>query len=137
MHTPYSNRLQRVADFRVRYRFLTREEGGRKGAPPYQGYRSDFWYLHPDHRPNQIFMIWPEFLDEQENVILVNDASVPSEGLADMWLVDRAWRNYHRDKIKAGTVGYFMEGPHRVAICTVFDVSGLYDANSASNNINP
>ncbi len=40
---PYHEILKHHYDFRVRYRFLSQEEGGRRN-PPFQGYRSDFEY---------------------------------------------------------------------------------------------
>lgn len=40
-HTPYSETRGFKPDFRVKYRFLTEKEGGRKTIP-YQAYRSDF-----------------------------------------------------------------------------------------------
>lgn len=36
MHDSYENRLHRPADFRVRYRFYTAQEGGRH-VMPFQG----------------------------------------------------------------------------------------------------
>ncbi len=38
MHQPYEKRRGHPADFKVRYRFYTSQEGGRKSIP-YQGYR--------------------------------------------------------------------------------------------------
>jgi len=125
MHEQYNKRLGHEADFRVSYRFHTIEEGGRK-IIPYQGYRSDFWYEHPEHSgTNQIFMIWPEFENKDGEIILYNDTSVLAIGTAKMWILVPQRRIYHRDKIKIGTIGYFMEGNRRVAECEVIEILGL------------
>src|SRR2546429_7683069 len=52
----------RAPDFEAKVRFLTREEGGRS-SPARQGrYRPD---IHVDDDPSeQLWMIWPRFLDE-------------------------------------------------------------------------
>ena len=86
MHTPYDNRLGHPADFRVRYRFYNKGEGGRS-AIPYQGYRSDFWYGHQDHNANEIFMIWPEFENSFGSVVLEDNSSVEENGIARMWVI--------------------------------------------------
>ncbi|MBE9603151.1 hypothetical protein [Pedobacter sp. MC2016-24] len=124
-HKPYKDHLQHDADFKVKYRFYTAEEGGRQ-TMPYQGYRSDFWYSHPEHnQTNQIFMIWPEFINEHGEIILDNEISVHASGIALMWVLDPEWRTSHIDNIKVGLIGYFMEGPRRVAMCEVIEVLDL------------
>ena len=125
MHTPYQQRLGHPPDFKVKYRFYTKEEGGRQTIIPYQGYRSDFWYPHPDHPVNGIFMIWPEFEDAAGATILENDRSVEATGTANMWVIVPERRPYHYDKIQVGTKGYFMEGSLRVAECEVIEILGL------------
>ena len=125
MHQPYEIKLGFKADFKVRYRFYKEIEGGRKSLP-YQGYRSDFWYFHEEHlNPHSIYMIWPEFEDEAGNVITQSDTRISPEGIARMWIVDRQMRLYHRNKIRPGLKGYFMEGPRRVAECEVVELIGL------------
>jgi hypothetical protein len=131
MHTPYQSRLGHPPDFKVKYRFYTKEEGGRQTIP-YQGYRSDFWYPHPDHPSNGIFMIWPEFEDDAGNIILDNGKSVLPSGIANMWIIVPERRPYHYDKIQAGTIGYFMEGSKRVAECEVIEILGLKTNPTAS-----
>ena len=125
MHQPYEKRRGHPADFKVRYRFYTFQEGGRKSIPR-QGYRSDFWYDHPEHNgTNQLFMIHPEFEDENGQVILDDQNPVPSSGTAQMWVLVSQRRLYHLDKIKLGLIGYFMEGGTRVAECEVIEILGL------------
>jgi hypothetical protein len=82
MHQPYENRFHHKADFRVRYRFRTPEEGGRKTGSAFQGYRSDFSFVGVEGA----FMIFPEFEDAEGNLILYNGRLVPSEGKARMWM---------------------------------------------------
>src|SRR4026207_1204310 len=102
MHEPYEQKLKHKADFRVKYNFYTEAEGGRK-IIPYQGIRSDFWYEHEGECKGQLFMIWPEFEDENGKIILENDRSVNKEGTARMWIIVPQRRIYHRNKIHIGT----------------------------------
>ncbi|MES2455768.1 MAG: hypothetical protein V4594_09520 [Bacteroidota bacterium] len=133
MHQPYENRLNHPADFKVSYRFYTALEGGRQSVP-HQGYRSDFWYAHPEHNgTNQLFMIWPEFLDENGNLILDDQNSVASSGIAQMWIIAAERRVYHSNKIKLGLKGCFMEGSRRVAECEVIEIIGLMTNNVSSS----
>lgn len=124
-HQPYIERLNRPPDFLVDYRFLTEEEGGRQSGPPRQGYRSDFWYEHDNQKPNQIFMIWPEFIDQQGNIVTRTDQPVSTSGRAQMWIVNNEMREFHQMRIRIGLEGFFMEGGRRVAICHVTEIIGL------------
>ena len=125
MHTPYEKRHGHRADFKVKYRFYSSEEGGRKTLP-FQGYRSDFWYEHPEHSgTNQLFMIWPEFENENGELLLDDMVPVPLSGTARMLILVPERRVYHKDKIKIGMTGYFMEGSRRVAECEVIEILGL------------
>lgn len=127
MYTPYQTGFKRKPDFRVRYRLYSTEEGGRRHLP-FQGLRCDFWYPHPAHnRPDVAFMIWPEFLDESGEPILQKNIPMPQSGMANMWIVSDKFRPYHRDKIKVGTTGYFMEGAWRTAACEVTEMLSLLD----------
>lgn len=122
---PYERTLNHKADFRVHYRFYLENEGGRKMLP-FQGYRSDFWYEHPTHlNTNQIFMIWPEFENLHQEVILESNSSVPLSGTARMWIIIPERRLYHLDKITVGIKGYFMEGGRKVGECEVIEILGL------------
>jgi hypothetical protein len=125
MHVPYQHRFNHPPDFRVEYRFFSKEEGGRQSIP-YQGYRSDFSYEHPDNSPNSVFIIWPEFETEAKEVILYDKISVPVTGTAVMWVAHPEMRSSHKEKIQIGTKGYFMEGLKKVAECRVVEILGLY-----------
>lgn len=125
MHQPYDIKLGHQPDFKVRYRFYTEAEGGRKSVP-FQGYRSDFWYFHEEHpNPNSIYMIWPEFEDEYGKVIIQSDSPVPQEGIARMWVIMPPMRPFHKDKITTGLKGFFMEGSRKVAECEVIEIIDL------------
>jgi len=125
MHSDREVTSGHPADFRVRYRFYTKKEGGRQGIVPYQGYRGDFWYEHDEERKGQLFGIHPEFEDENQNVVMHNDRSVTREGTARMWVNFAEMRPYHIKNLKVGAKGYFMEGNHRVAECTVIEILAL------------
>ena len=114
-HQPYNERLNHPHDFEVYYHILTELEGGRKTLP-LQGIRWDFCYGHDGkHKENQLWMIWPEFLDETGNVITQKTEPVPSSGKARMWIVSDASRKYHQDKIKIGMEANGHEGGTVVA----------------------
>jgi hypothetical protein len=130
MHTPYQNKLNHPADFRVKYRFYTKEEGGRYSTPS-QGYRSDFWYESEGHGVNEIFMIWPEF-ENSDGEIIENTNPVSQEGTARMWVISPGRRLYHYDKIEIGLRCYMMEGNKKVAECEVIEIVGLYTNSNAT-----
>lgn len=110
-------------DFKVKYRFYSVKEGGRYNLP-FQGIRSDFWYESPDHEVNWLFMIYPEFEDENGNLII--DGAVLEEGIARMWILNNHNRPYHQKRIKLGTIGYFKEGGRSTGVCEVTEIVALH-----------
>ncbi|MGX7688141.1 hypothetical protein ACWA1C_13340 [Flectobacillus roseus] len=123
MHEPYEKRLGHKADFRVKYKFRSPEDGGRKTGEPYQGIRSDFSFV--GEKENKMYMIWPEFEDIEGNVLLYNDKPVFNQGTARMWIVNNEMRPLHYDKIKIGVKGNFREGSMISADCEVIEVLDL------------
>jgi len=123
-HEPYEDILKRKPDFRVKYRFYSQEEGGRYMLP-YQGYRSNFWYDNEKHEKGMSFIIWPEFEDEEGNVITDKSISVPENGTARMWIINDDFIKYHQGKIKLGTKGYFKEGQRSTAECEVIELINI------------
>jgi hypothetical protein len=123
-HTPYEQNRNRDCDFIVQYRFFSPEEGGRPNGNPFQGYRSDFIYSG-DEKIRQQWMIWPEFLDKEDNIILDKSLRVPTSGKAKMWILNEANQDLHRKRLKIGLKGYFVEGPHKVAECEVIQIGNL------------
>lgn len=123
MHEPYEKRLGHKADFRVKYKFRSLENGGRKTGEPYQGIRSDFSFVAETE--NKMYMIWPEFEDSEGNVLLYNDKSVPNQGTARMWIINNEMRPLHYDKIEIGVKGNFREGAMFSADCEVIEVLDL------------
>jgi hypothetical protein len=121
MHEPYENRWHQKADFRVKYRFLSKEEGGRVTGPPFQGYRGDFSFAGEDG----VYMIHPEFEYSDGNVILYNDRSVPHEGTARMWILINEMRPYHYERVKVGAKGSFREGAKLIADCEIIEILDL------------
>jgi len=110
-------------DFVVRYRFYSTEEGGRYSLP-FQGYRSDFKYADK-FDGNGAWMIYPEFEDENGEVIQDRFSPVPESGTARMAILSLYGRAVHRTRIKVGTKGYFVEGSRAVAECEVIEIVGL------------
>ncbi len=121
VHIPYEQIKNRECDFIVTYRFFTPDEGGRKTGNPIQGYRSDFMYSE-DEEAKKLWMIWPEFLDNDDNIILDKSLRVPTSGKAKMWILNESLIELHKERIKIGLKGFFMEGPHKAAECEVIEV---------------
>ena len=122
-HTPYSEIFGHASDFKVRYEFYTESEGGRQNLP-HQGIRSDFWYEHENHDSNSDYMIYPEFLNSDGE--LINSGEVLPTGVATMWILNPEWRKYHQKRIEVGTIGFFKEGSRRTAKCEIIEIIGLH-----------
>jgi hypothetical protein len=119
-------KVKRLPDFEVSYRFLSEAEGGRKTGPPFQNYRCDWAYDGDDISKTGIFAIWPEFLNLQGDV-LPKEVQVSMQGRAMMWIVrPKMIEQVHGIRIKEGTKGYFMEGSRRVAEAIVTRIIGLH-----------
>lgn len=113
------------ADFVVRYRLYSQSEGGRKVT--FQHLRCDFMYERDDPVKDGIFMIHPEFLDEDGRP-LDEELPVPLEGKAAMWiLVPEMRASVHRSRVKVGTRGHFMEGPRKIGDVTIEEIVGLHE----------
>jgi hypothetical protein len=122
VHKSYRKILEHNEDFKVKYKFRSEEEGGRKNLPN-QGIRCDFGYEHPNHELREIYMIRPEFEDNNGELIKAGQPS--KEGVARMWIINSEMRKYHQNQIKVGTKGYFMEGPMKTADCEVIEIIDL------------
>lgn len=117
-------------DFEVSYRFFTPEESGRRTGAPFQHYRCD-WSYEGDDISQGIYTIWPEFLSEA-GAVLPEGTPVPLSGRVTMWIASSDMRRQvHRDRLKPGVKGFFVEGPRRVAEAIVTRIIGL-SANSDS-----
>jgi hypothetical protein len=125
MWTKYSDFRKILPDVLIQYDFLKPEEGGRE-TPPHQGYRSDFMYDGDDPLVDGIYMIHPEFLDENKCEIMYTDKPVPNSGFAYLWiLIGEMRRTLHLHRLKVGTKGYLMEGSRKVARATVIEIVGI------------
>ncbi len=124
MHKPYEELFKRKPDFRVTYKIFSQEEGGRYNLP-YQGIRWDFRYEHSAHPKGTLFMIYPEFEDSHGDLITDLTLTVPQFGMARMWILAKDRIEYHRNKIKIGAHGYFMEGAKKVGECEVIELINL------------
>ncbi|MBF9220123.1 hypothetical protein [Hymenobacter ruricola] len=112
-------------DFRVRYRLYSAEEGGRK-TPHFQHIRWDFAYEDVEiSPPNQVFMIWPEFITPSGEM-LPEGEPMPQYGLADMYILNSAFREFHSQHIRVGTKGYFREGGLIIGQCEVVELIALH-----------
>jgi hypothetical protein len=94
--------------------------------PPRQHTRWDFLYDGDDPSTDSIWMIWPEFLTPDGEVL--PEGEVPTTGRALMYIVNLDNEPYHRSRISKGTKGTFVEGPRKVAVCEVVAIHGLVGA---------
>jgi hypothetical protein len=118
-------KLNSIHDFEVKYRFLSFEEGGRKTGTPFQGYRCDWAYEGDDIKKTGIYMIHPEFTDNDEKVLALN-TQIPVAGIARMYILNKELRKtIHKKRIKVGVKGFFMEGNKHVAEAEVTRIIGL------------
>ncbi len=68
-------------------------------------------------------MIHPEFLDSRGEILPIEP--LPMLGQANRSILKRELCDFHRQPIKPGVRGYFVEGPTRVGVCEVVEVLGL------------
>ncbi len=111
-------------DFEAVIRVLTPDEGGRQ-SPAFNGIRWDFAYAE-DEPADEIYMIWPEFLDE-DGVSFSTDRPLPVDRSlqARMRIVVPEMRVFHRRRIRPGTRFFCHEGSRRVAEGVVTRLTGL------------
>jgi len=130
MHESYEKKLGHPYDFKVRYRLYKPEEGGRKTGVLYQGIRYDFAYEDFGKSDFNLYMIWPEFENEGGEIITADYELVRESGTARMWVAMDNMRTFHKNKMKLGTRGYFMEGNRKMGECEITEIKGLLTNNS-------
>ena len=70
-------------------------------------------------------MIYPEFEDSNGNIVTDPTLTASKYGTARMWILADEMIEYHRNKIKTGTHGFFMEGDEEVGECEVIELINL------------
>ncbi|MGB5971517.1 MAG: hypothetical protein WBG70_24645 [Spirulinaceae cyanobacterium] len=114
---------QNKPDFQVKYHLYSENQGGRKVT--YQHLRCDFAYKDDDIKQTGIYMIHPEFLDDMGNPLGKN-IPVPLNGRASMRILSCEMREkIHKNRIKIGIRGYFMEGSRPIGEVVVDEILGL------------
>jgi len=113
-------------DFKARVRFLSKEEGGRQRAPVLQGIRCDFQYndKYEDDPPNQVWMIYPAFLDDAGALLPVR-SEIPKQCEATFRILNSDLRHVHRARLRPGSKFWLVEGSHRIAEGLVTTLLGL------------
>jgi hypothetical protein len=109
--------------FRVRYRFLSQEEGGRASLPN-QGWRAAFQYEGQPLVP--YYEVWPLF-ETANGETLPELASVPAEGTAQMYVLHKEGIPFHRKMAQPGARCIFVEGNRPVANATVIHAASGRD----------
>ncbi len=94
--------------------------------------RCDFSYEGDDIEQIGIYIIHPEFENQEGNVIIDREEKIKEEGTARMWvIVPEMRKEVHRAKVTKGGIGYFMVGSKRIAKAKIVEITGLY-ANPTS-----
>ncbi len=111
-------------DFIVSYKLYSPQEGGRKVT--FQHLRCGFMYEGDDPQEDGIYMIHPEFLNENGSPVNGEDTPISLSGKASMWvLVEEMKEQVHRKRIKVGTRGFFMEGSRKIGEVVVEEIVAL------------
>jgi hypothetical protein len=122
-HVSYETLRGHPHDFEVAYEALPAEKN-KVGQSLFQSIRCDFKY--EDDPDDTIWMIWPEFLDKNGNLVLDTQVKIDDRGTAKMWIINPAMREeIHRKKAKVGGKGYFVVGQHKIAQATITKIVGL------------
>lgn len=106
-HTPYANLTGQNPDFQVNYALKIDKE--LEGIIPYQGMRCDFRYKDE----NIAYMVYPEILDKNGEVITNKAKEIGLEGKALMWIFGD--KEPHRKKLFVGMEGYWVVGSYILA----------------------
>ncbi len=121
----YAEHFGRLADFRVRYKWLG-QVGQRRPQKLFQHIRSDFCYaeFEKSDQFDNYFMIHPEFESEMDKPLSEDEPILPT-GTASMWIIIENMRDFHRERIKVGVKGFMMGGPDKLAEVEVIEVVSL------------
>lgn len=106
-HISYTNLTGKNPDFQVDYVLKIDKEI--EDIIPYQGMRCDFRYKNE----NISYMIYPEILDKNGQIINSRDEEINSEGKAFMWIFGD--KDFHKNKLLLGTEGYWVVGSYTLA----------------------
>ena len=115
----YSGERGKQPDFEIEYLWVSELKG------PIQHMRSDFKYSE-EFNDEGIWMIWPEFIDQNGNVIR-NLNVLPKSGKATMWIISREkeYLKIHRERLKIGLIGELVTGARTLATVKVTKILGL------------
>ncbi len=114
-------------DFEAEVRIFSKAEGGRS-TPAFNGIRWDFAYEGDDIKEVGIFIIWPDFMDENGDS-LPTDKPLPIDKKlkARMTIVvDEMREKVHLERVKVGTKFFCHEGGKQVAMGEVTRITGLF-----------
>lgn len=118
-HVPYEEEFNRKHDFVVEYEFIDDQEDYTTSLC--QGMRSDFCY-EEDYGVKSIYMIWPEFEDEEGHIILDTKTPIKKNGRARMWIMEEEKKDAHKERLKVGQIGFLVGGSHKIASVKVVEV---------------
>lgn len=122
--TTYLERTGRRPDFRVRHEWLRAVEGAWQ---PVQHMRCDFSYDGDNTHRDGVYMIWPEFEDD-DGTPIPEGSPIPMTGCASMWIVSPELRaQVHRKKAQVGRKAYIVAGGTRLARAEIIELVGLFD----------
>jgi len=133
---PSQKKLYKVPDdFEALIRIFRHDEGGRS-INAFNGIRWDFAYEGDNIDETGIYMIWPDFFDENGNS-LPTDQPLPvdKELPARMTIVmDEMREKIHAHRIKKGLRFFCHEGGKRVAEGQVTKITSLHASRDKIDN---
>ncbi len=117
-HTPYRKIFNKHYDFVVHYRLNPDE--ALQSVTPHQGMRCDFTFASGE----LLYMIYPEILDVDGNIVLDKRQPIASEGLATMWvLLDSApYLKRLKERLYVGQKAFWVVGSSVLAEVTVTEI---------------
>ena len=124
----YTEFFGRLPDFRVRYNWLG-QAGQRRPQKLFQHIHSDFCYAEfaENQQFENYFMVHPEF-ESEAGTPLSEDADVPSNGTAGMWILVDEMIDFHRENLRVGVKGFMMAGSDKLAEVEVIEVISLHNS---------
>ena len=118
LHTPYADIFHRPCDFLVSYRIKPDE--ALKAVIAHQGMRCDFSF----DRGKTVYMIYPEILDNEGEVILDKNQRIKDSGTAKMWIVLESEKYVEplKNQLYIGQTAFWRIGGSVLAEVVVVDI---------------
>jgi len=125
LHKQYKDLFDRnYPDFIVSYRLVDPDclSGSRN---VHQGIRWNLIYEEDIVQKQQVYMVFPEFIEQNGTVILDSAKPLDLDGYAGMWVLTNDMISFHLGRLRVGDKCYFVEGSKIMAECEVIQIGNL------------